>query len=68
MSCKYCFPPYKDLLNVELGEDEEGCAVYYHVNCDGQNLRGYDDFCTAICFIEINYCPVCGRRLDDVNE
>lgn len=63
--CNYCNLPFTNLLSVELGEDEEGTPVDFYVYCDGQRLVGCDSLAVSIVTRQINYCPMCGRRLND---
>lgn len=62
--CKYC---KADLKNVELTTekscfyvdiDEDGLNIYFQ---QGNMYENYSDSTV----IEINYCPMCGRKLGD---
>ncbi len=63
--CKFCDTPQAELITVEIGTDENDDPFQIHVDCDGQNLRYFDDFCSTIATRRINFCPMCGRRLND---
>jgi hypothetical protein len=65
IKCKFCVIPHADLLFAEFGVDENDNPVNFHVDIDGQNIRYFDDFCSSIVSRQINYCPMCGRRLND---
>ena len=65
INCIFYVAPYADLLCEEIGEDEHGTPVQIRVDCDGQNIRYYDDFCSTIATRKINFCPMCGRNLND---
>ncbi|WP_080062681.1 hypothetical protein [Ruminiclostridium hungatei] len=41
--CKYCKVPYKDIIDIILGESVNGEEVHLFINTDGQNLRLYDN-------------------------
>jgi len=64
-TCKFCATPSAELLSEEIGTDENGNPVRIHVDCDGQNLRYYDDFCSSIVTRRIYFCPMCGRRCEN---
>ena len=63
--CGYCKSPYKDIIDIILGESENGDEVHLFINTDGQNLRLYDNLPDnpKTDTLKIGYCPMCGRRL-----
>ena len=68
--CDFCKPPFKSILTVELGEFGNGDTAYLYIETDGQNLRAYDNDPRS-CTIEakqIQYCPMCGRKLKEEDK
>lgn len=63
--CTYCKVPYKDIIDIILGESVSGEEVHLFINTDGQNLRLYDNLPDnpKTDILKIGYCPMCGRRL-----
>lgn len=56
MSCKYCFKPFAQLV------DYNATDVF--------KLERFDDGWKIVCYADcsgiINYCPMCGRKLNEV--
>ena len=66
--CGYCRPPFRTLLTVTIDPEtgEEPTTIFFE--CDGQALRTYDDNPNnpQIDRANIKFCPMCGRRLEEV--
>lgn len=64
--CEYCSPPFKTILKVDLGIYANGDTAELFVETDGQNIRAYDNDPrgTSIESAKINFCPICGKRLE----
>lgn len=58
LPCPYCRCPGKNLLYVELSQDE-----FVIVDITGNLLRAYTGDPYFIETVSINYCPVCGSKL-----
>lgn len=59
--CKYCHEPYEHILDsyeCGLKIDKEPSHYYAHVSAAVGFNNAEDD-------VLINYCPMCGRRLND---
>lgn len=66
--CGYCRPPFRTILTLMIDPEtgEEPTTIFFE--CDGQSLRAYDDNTNnpQIDRANIKFCPMCGRRLEDV--
>ncbi|MBS0977447.1 hypothetical protein [Levilactobacillus brevis] len=70
-SCKYCHTPFLDLsgktdYEIEL-EDKAYCGT------DDKGILEFGASCESGCLskdetVNINYCPMCGRRLSEVSN
>lgn len=58
--CKYCENDRDHILN-KIPSNE--------IYVSSKNITAFCGWCGARSIVKINYCPMCGRRLeDDVNE
>lgn len=68
--CDYCNMIGKRLLTVEMGEFETGEKKEMYVEICGGLIRAYDNDYqnSSIDSIQINFCPMCGRKLREKTE
>ena len=56
--CKYCEGEVENIPNL-ITDECSGCDLEYNVYIGGNRI--HSDFDS----IEINYCPICGRKIDE---
>ena len=69
-SCQYCHDPFLDLsgkANYEIDEDEAYCGIY-DKGILGFGISSDFGFVSTDKEVNINYCPMCGRKLSEADK
>lgn len=64
--CKYCDPTsryHKDYQMHQCANGNYGVAAELIVDDDGPGIVIFGDGCMAYGYFEVNYCPICGKKV-----